>query len=299
LHGCAQGHPLVNTQARHGSVAYAAAKDLLLKRGVVLDAAYPVRDPARLPEVVRSALDAGCRLIVLGGGDGTLSSVVDMLAHREVALGLLPLGTANNFARTVGLPLSLEGAVDIVARGKVADVDLARVDHDLFANTAALGLSARVARATPAVLKRYLGTTAYLAVAAAQLFSHPSFQCRITSEGTTTSYQALQVVFANGRYYGGVLHAPETHVESRDVLAQIVVGSSRLTLLRAWLAVALGRPPDPSIVTELPIRDAMIEADPPQYVSIDGEVAARTPVRIAVVPEALALMVPPGFEDLD
>jgi diacylglycerol kinase family enzyme len=75
-----------------------------------------VRDPDRLPEAVRKVISKGCKQVIVGGGDGTISSVVDDFAYRDVVFGLLPLGTANSFARTLGIPLTVAKAVDVIVR---------------------------------------------------------------------------------------------------------------------------------------------------------------------------------------
>src|SRR5690242_18809603 len=92
---------VVNTRSRSGRDLYADAKRLLTRAGLRIDAAYPVRDPVRLPEIVQGAIAQGHKLIIVGGGDGTISSVVDCFAHRDTVLGILPLGTANSFARAL------------------------------------------------------------------------------------------------------------------------------------------------------------------------------------------------------
>lgn len=290
---------VINTRSRRGALAYRQAKELLARRGITLDGAYPVRDPARLQEIVRGIIEAGHALVVVGGGDGTLSSVVDLFAGRDVVLGLLPLGTANSFACGLDLPLTLEGAVDVIALGRVADVDLARVDGDYFVNTATLGLAAVVARSTPHVLKRYLGKAGYVLVGAVKFLAFRPFRVCITEGARRREFDALQLLLANGRYLGGVLVAASASPESRSVLVQVITGPSRWNLARAWWAVATRRPLDPASVEEFTVTDALIETEPRQYVSIDGEVAARTPIRLTVAREALMLMVPAAFDDSD
>ena len=93
---------------------------------------------------------------MVGGGDGTLSEAVHQFAHRDLCLGVLPLGTTNNFARNLGLPLHLPGAMRILTEGKVADVDLGHVAGRHFANLTSLGLSVQVAEHVPHLLKRVL-----------------------------------------------------------------------------------------------------------------------------------------------
>ena len=111
---------VVNTRSRYGAHAYSEAKRLLAEAGIALDAAYPVRNAERLQEIVREEIAKGRKFIILGGGDGTISSVVDHFAYTKVVFGVLPLGTANSFARTLGIPLDLTGAIDVLVNGKVA-----------------------------------------------------------------------------------------------------------------------------------------------------------------------------------
>ena len=139
----------MNTRSRHGARAYSEAKRLLAEAGMALDAAYPVRDAERLPEIVREEIAKGRKFIIIGGGDGSISSVVDHFAYTSVVFGVLPLGTANSFARTLGIPLDLTGAIDVLVNGKVADVDLGKINEDYFANGSSIGMPAIVGRATP------------------------------------------------------------------------------------------------------------------------------------------------------
>lgn len=288
---------VVNTRSRQGAKAYRRAKELLVERGIELDAAYPVRDPARLQEVVGDALRSGSRFVVVGGGDGTLSSVVDHFANRDAVLGVLPLGTANSFARTMGLPLTLEDAVEVIAQTRITDIDLARINHDHFVNTASMGISSMVARATPHWMKRWLGPLAYILVGLYKLRSQRPFHCTIEHDGKVSTFDATQVLIANGRFHGGVLVAPRAHVESGDVLIKVVVGKSLLSLWRAWRAISRDRNPDPAVVRTIRLREGRITTEPKQYVSVDGEVAARTPIDVSVAKAALLVAVPADFND--
>ncbi|MDE2270473.1 MAG: YegS/Rv2252/BmrU family lipid kinase [Xanthomonadaceae bacterium] len=290
---------VVNTRSRRGAHFYSEAKRRLTEAGFVLDAAYPVRHAQRMPEVVQEAIAQGHKFIIVGGGDGTISSVVDYFAYANVVFGLLPLGTANSFARELGIPGSLEGAIGVIANGKVADVDLVLINGDYFVNTATLGLAPGVARSTPHALKKFLGRTAYLLVGMVKFLSFRPFQVRVIEDDHERNFDALQVLLANGRYFGGVLVAHDASSESRKIAVQIINGPSRWNLIRAWWAVATGRRPDPGIAAEFVISDAVIEAEPRQYVSVDGEVATQTPIHLAIAHEALNVMVPAEFDDSD
>ncbi len=289
---------VVNTRSRSGRDLYDDATRLLTRAGLHLDAAYPVRDPVRLPEIVQGAITQGHKLIIVGGGDGTISSVVDFFAYRDAVLGILPLGTANSFARALGIPLDLAGAAEILTgAGKVADVDLGRINDDYFANTAAIGLPALVGRNMPHGLKRWFGKAGYILVGAALFAVHTPFRAVLTAGQREIARidDALDILIANGPYQGGVKVADEADPESRDLVIRIVKGGRKTNLLKTWARPALNaRAADFTEIVHA--SDLVIATDPPHYVSVDGEVVTRTPVRVSVARQALLLMAPGEHE---
>src|ERR671917_942739 len=135
---------VVNTRSRVGEPAFGLALDHLIAYGIPMGTVYPMRDPARLADTVRKALLEGHDLVILGGGDGAVSTVVDLLANSDATLGLLPLGTANDFARTLGIPFDLEAACNVIAHGKVAHADLGLAGSNYYVNVASVGLGTEV-----------------------------------------------------------------------------------------------------------------------------------------------------------
>ncbi len=290
---------IVNTQARNGGDKFEHAQGLLQAAGIELVSSIPVEDADAVEDVVKAALNRGHRWVIVGGGDGTISSVVDHFAFRDAVFGLLPLGTANSFARTLSIPTDLPGAVDVLVNGKVVDVDLGLIDDDCFANGAALGLSAAIAKAKPRTLKRWLGPAAYLIVAARELARHRSFKCRlIEDDGSARTFDALELRIANGQYHGGVRVAADASVESRDISLYVVKGTSRLKLARVWAEKLLGRPLSIDDVEIIRAAKVRIETDPPRSVSVDGEVTTKTPVTASVARQALHVIVPSDRRDL-
>jgi YegS/Rv2252/BmrU family lipid kinase len=288
---------VVNTKSRKGQELYATAKRLLEERGYDLKESYPVRDPSRLPEIVEGLVARGEPLVIVGGGDGTISSIVDFLAYRNVALGLLPLGTANSFARGLDIPIDVAGAVDVIVAGKVADVDLGQLNGDLWANSASIGISAAIGRARPNRLKRLLGRVGYVIAAAPAFVNHKPFLCRITHSDRTMEVEALDVLISNGPFHGGVLVAEEADVESRELVVRVIKGRSPWSLVSAWLRIMLRRREPPESLEVVRARELSIEAVPAQYVSIDGEVVTRTPIKAGIAPEALRVMVGTDFAE--
>src|SRR5689334_5144889 len=113
---------IVNTQARSGRLQFRAAVDLLQDRGFELTEAVAARNPAKIPVIVREAILNGAPLVIIGGGDGTLSSTLSCFVGSSSVLGVLPLGTGNQFARDLGIPCDVVRACEILASGKVACV---------------------------------------------------------------------------------------------------------------------------------------------------------------------------------
>ena len=291
---------IVNTQSRQGENLYAEAVRLLSEAGLRLDPQYPIGDASRVPEVVAHALAQGHRFVIVGGGDGTISSVVDQFAYKDVAFGLLPLGTANSFARTLSIPLDLSGAVEVLTTGKVVDIDLGQIDGDYFANAASIGLPATIARARPHLLKKVLGRAGYLVVAGARLATFKPFRCTVAfGGGWSKAFDAVvEIRVANGPYKGGLLVADEADLESRKLVLHIVKGGSRRRLAAVWAKFAAGIRPKSSELESFTAASFVISTDPKQYVSIDGEAVAQTPIQVNVAKQALRIVVPLDRADL-
>jgi YegS/Rv2252/BmrU family lipid kinase len=282
---------VVNTKSRRGLRLYQEAKNELQRAGFDITA-YPVRDPARLPEVVTEAIAQGCRFIIVGGGDGTVSAVAGSLAYRNVALGLLPLGTANNFARGNDIPLAIRPAVAVLAAGHVATVDLGRINESYFTNAVSIGLSSALHRSGPERMKKRFGRVGYLLAAAQRFAVHTSFRCRLAHDGRTTEVEALDLRVANGPFYGSLRAIGRADLHSGQLVVRIIKGSSKWTLGRVWAGVLMNERIDPACVETLNVREVQIDVMPQQFVSVDGEVVTQTPIRIAAVPRALHLVVP-------
>jgi diacylglycerol kinase (ATP) len=278
---------IVNTRSRTGERTFFQALDRLQELGVPLGVTYAIRDPARLPETVREVLGdgTGYQFLILGGGDGTVSSVVDFLAHHDTVLGLLPLGTANDFARTLDIPQDIEDACKTIADGKLVDVDLGLAGDNYYVNVASVGLGVEATRALSPWLKRSTGPLAY------------PFSARMTfPDGDHESVEydrLLQVAVGNGRFYGGgMVVAPESGIDDStlDIYA-IELGRHR-NLLGIARYLKSGDFIEMEGVHHFRTSSVRIETDPDMAVNIDGEVVAQTPQDFSVVQNALNVLVP-------
>jgi YegS/Rv2252/BmrU family lipid kinase len=284
---------LVNVRSRRGALLQPELRRMFRQRRFKVLAEHVIRDPAaQLPSLLPRILAERPRLLVVGGGDGTVAMVVGHLAHTDTVLGYLPLGTTNNFGRSLGLPMRLEAAVDVVAGGRVADVDLGLVDGDYFANLVSIGISARVAGQTPHVLKRRLGQLAYAATAARSLLPHRPFVAEVTSAGVTWRVRTHQLNIANGRMQAGTAIARDASLDDRLLVVYTLGGDSRLSTVGA--AVHQAFTPWQPIKRKgyLVGTDFHITTDVPMAVDVDGEVSGTTPIHVQLSGEALRIMVP-------
>ena len=286
---------IVNRRARRGADDFALAQRLLGEAGIATCHAAAIDDPAQLGREVDAALRRRPDALVVGGGDGTVASVASRLRDRTVPLGILPLGTANSFARSLEIPTTLPDAVATIAAGHVAHVDLGRIGDAYFANSAAIGLPADLADAGGNLpgLKRRFGRLGYLLGGLRRFLGHRPFHARIVADGVAHEFEALEIVIANGRYHGGVLVTWQAHVDSHELVARVVKGSTPWQLAHAWLRSAAGRPAGRERVELVRFRAARIDVEPRHVVSVDGEPIAETPIEVAVAPAALRLYAPP------
>jgi diacylglycerol kinase family enzyme len=279
---------IVNAQSRRGRDLFEQAKSLLEGSGIALDAAHALNRPDQLQATVKAAVDAGTAMIIVGGGDGSLSGSVDLLVGTPCVFALLPFGTANSFARSSGIPLDLAGAVDVIANGRRRAIDLGMIDGDYFCNVAAIGVAPLIAETVPHWLKRWFGRIGYVSWAAISLVRFRPFELIIDGEHVF----ATEVRIANGRFQGGTELIDEADPRSGELVVQAVIGRSRYSLLKSWTASILRLPWRKTLTREFHGREFKIETIPPLPISIDGEILAHTPVTASIAVRCVDMAVP-------
>jgi YegS/Rv2252/BmrU family lipid kinase len=283
---------IVNAHSRKGQDLFRQAKSLLEEAGIRLLESHAVEDPRKLNATVDAAVENGAPMVIVGGGDGSLSCTIDFVVGRECVFALLPLGTANSFARTLGIPLDLEGAVQTIATGRRRRIDLGMIDDDYFANCAAMGLSPMIGEGVPHRLKRYLGRVGYLLWAIWCLIRFRPFKLSIDDGKEKKTVWATEVRIANGRFHGGVELVEHTDVDSGELVVQAVIGQSKLALIWNWIASLLKLPARQAPVEHFHGQSLRIDTKPRQKISIDGEVLAKTPVVASLAACAIEVVVP-------
>jgi diacylglycerol kinase (ATP) len=254
---------------------------------------HVANDSVELRRHVKRAARAGVGTVIVGGGDGTMAHAVDALARGKTVLGVVPLGTGNSFAQTLGIPRGdVAAAIAIVAAGNVKRVDLGRVNGTYFANFATIGLSSEIAGAAPTSVKSLFGPLAYALAAIKPLFSHRAFRARIRWRGGRLDLGTQDIIVANGRYFGSTPLTPDASITDSRLNLFTTGDPSRIGALRTYLAFGMH--------DQTKLRDAhvvtapkfTIRATPRQTIAIDGSLLEKTPARFRVVPAALRVFVP-------
>ncbi|MEO5774493.1 MAG: YegS/Rv2252/BmrU family lipid kinase [Sphingomicrobium sp.] len=282
---------VVNAASRTGADAFALAREKLVAAGIDLLDAIAVEQPDTMGHAVQDAV-ARAPMVIVGGGDGSLSTNIDPFMGKETVFALLPLGTANSFARTMGIPLDIDGAVEVIANGEPRPISLGCIDGEYFLNAAALGLAPKVAETVPHRLKRRLGRVGYLMWAGWSAASFKAFRVLVEVGGRRHRLWATEVRIANGRFHGGMELIESADPESSEIVIQAVRGRSVIRLGFSYLASALKLARREENVREFRGKKLRLSTRPPMQVSIDGELGPTTPLDISALPDAVVMAAP-------
>jgi diacylglycerol kinase (ATP) len=256
------------------------------------------RHPGHASKLAREAVQKGMDIVVAAGGDGTISEVMQALVGQRTALGVLPLGTVNVWARETGIPLRLDQAREVLLHGTRRRVDVGRANDRYFLLMAGVGFDAEVARRvqdsalTQIGLKLvdYFTTTGWLAV------THQPARVTIRYDHRKhRTFNALMIVIGNTRLYGGVMTFAKRAVADDGMFDVVTMESGGLIYRLSVLARAFFRRAKlgPRARTTQ-CHTVHIESTPPLPVQVDGDVIGRLPMTFSIVPSSLSVIVPPN-----
>ncbi|HEY6353745.1 MAG TPA: diacylglycerol kinase family protein [Burkholderiaceae bacterium] len=256
----------------------------------------PTERAGHATDLARQAAAEGRELVIAAGGDGTVNEVAHGLANSQTALGLMPLGSIMNVARTLWVPRDLAGAARAIAGGKVLAMDMGRSGDHFFLEAAGIGLDAGLFGYFERLER---GAGRFRTIRAALRFLRQLGSPRITLEydGSRLETRAPMVSIANGPYVGAAYAiAPDARID--DGLLEVVI-FRHTSIPRVLLHLALiagGRPvPPPSQARTLRVRSARVSKrhGRPLPVHVDGEPIGVTPAQFEVAPAALRVIVGP------
>lgn len=282
---------LINQRSRKGRIEASRAQTLLIQAGFTL--LQPDEDETRTYSQIIAAYAGRVDAVIVGGGDGTLNAAAPGLMHTGLPLGILPLGTANDFARTLGIPASLEQAVEIIADGQLRAVDLGEVNQHLFLNVSSIGFSAELARNLTAESKKRWGVGGYALAALRLLRQSRPFSATLVHQGQRTPIKTVQVSVGNGRFYGGGMT-----VEQRAAPDDGLLDVYSLEVQHSWQLIALlpflrrGTHGRWRNVRAFSTTELTIKTRRPHYINADGEIIGQTPAHFRLLARALRVYAP-------
>lgn len=282
---------LINRHSRRGALLAERAKTLLDAAGFVLiePDSTDQRPYSTLIRDHQHAVDS----VIVGGGDGSLNAAAQGIVQCDLPLGILPLGTANDFARTLSIPLYLEEAVRVIAAGQTRRVDLGDVNGHLFLNVASVGFSASLARNLTAAAKKKWGTLGYALAALRLLHQSRPFSATLMHQDGEEQIKTLQFAVGNGRFYGGGMTIDKDAAPDDGRL-----DAYSLEVRHGWQMLALF----PSLrrgthgrwgsVRTLSGTAFTLHTRRPHDINADGEIIGSTPAHFRLIDGAMRVFAP-------
>lgn len=289
---------VINAGARLAAAGPEQALGKLQKAGLPISSVHYVGTGTELTGRLDRVLAAEYDLVVVGGGDGTVSYAAGRLAGTGTVLGVLPLGTANDLARTLEIPSGLDAACAALADGKVVDIDLGRANGEPFLNVASVGLSVGVTESLSPRLKRSLGPLAYGVAAVRAYARHKPFRARLEfparDHRTLELENMLQVAVGNGRHYGGGnAVSPTAGIDDHTLDIYAIPGAPLREHIRIARMLKDGSFVERDGVYHLTTQQHVrLVTEPPLPVNLDGEIATVTPTDFTIERNAVHVVVP-------
>ena len=233
-------------------------------------------------------------MIILGGGDGTINRSLQSLLKVRLPVGILPLGTANDLARTLQLPTDLQAACEVILKGHQKLIDVGWVNDRPFLNVASIGVAESVTRRLTRGAKSSWGVLAYIWAAMYAMLHGRPFKVEITSGTERRTAKTWQIAVGNGRHYGGGL---TIHNEAKIDDGRLDLYS--LEIKRSWhvlpLIPALWHGNLDPVNTVFTTHGTDFEIRPlhrSRRITADGELLGHTPATFRIEPKALSVFVP-------
>jgi YegS/Rv2252/BmrU family lipid kinase len=284
-------NPIAGNSKCGRSVPLLIAK--LLERGITHELTVS-RYSGQVRELALQAKEQGCERIIVCGGDGTINEAINALADSDVKLGVLPLGTGNDFARTLGIIEDLDFACNVLRDEKVRKVDLVKVNgNKYYGSVGGIGFDAEVASWANRYKRFAPGTTIYLLAILAKLFTYKFKRVAIAHDTGNHTGEILMAAIGNTEWYGGGINITPSAVMDDGVLDICVVQKiNKLKLLLFFPSVLKGTHARFSEVKLYRTKKISISSETPLQLLGDGEILGETPVSLEVIPQALNIIAP-------
>lgn len=283
-----------NAGSRSGSDQFEAAQTAIQDAGIILRDSILFEDTNLFKDAVNQAVENQEDVIIVGGGDGTISLAIDSIAESKSVLGVLPMGTGNQFARELGIEADFKSAADNIFNGRICAVDVGDVNGNKFINVATIGISNEIANNLS--FKKELGKLAYVPAVIQSLADVKPFQLTLKHGDETIEKETIQLVVCNGRYHAGPFIASPEATLSDSCLDAYFVKPTNLWQMAQISSMALtGSHISLEPVSLVRAQKLVVNTQPKLPVTLDGETVWHDELIFSCLPAALNVFVPESF----
>jgi diacylglycerol kinase (ATP) len=283
---------LLNPSSRQGAECFESVEKMISGKGWTLLNSESESKNKRFDDLLK-VYGNQADVVVVGGGDGSINAALKGLVEYKKPLAILPLGTANNMARTLQIPTNLQDALNVIEQEHLLKVDLGVVNGIYFVNVVGVGLSTQVNKTVSKKLKRWLGVFAFIMTAFRVAKYLKPLHIEIVCDGKTTFCHSWQISVCNGRNYGSGLVISESASLTDEKLHCLS------TEVKKWWhgfflipAMIVGRYKASQDVSLYQGRRITIRTTKPRDVDVDGDIQTRTPIELSVEPKAISVYIP-------
>jgi diacylglycerol kinase (ATP) len=247
--------------------------------------------PSAMPKAFAEVMRTQPERVIVGGGDGAMVAGAKALAKTRTNLAVLPLGTTNSFARSLGIPLEIDLALELALKGEVNTVKLGVINGHSFVNVAAFGMTEAIASNISDQTKKTWGSMAYLLEGIRQFKKAKPLKIIIATPKRKYQFMSYHVIISNARFHGRKAVTQTASIDRNNlIILAFGIKGSKFRYLVTLMRYLLGTHVKSANCKIINVSHATIYTDPKCKIAIDGEVISETPAKLKIDEEALRVI---------
>jgi diacylglycerol kinase (ATP) len=261
---------------------------------------YETKGDDNFKQIIRNAIQQGCKLVITAGGDGTLSGVVDGLVDTQIPLLILPIGTWNALAQALDIPLQVDAALDLLFQPhRVQTIDAMEVNKNYFVLSISAGMGSRAMEDVTREEKRRFGRFADLRSAITHLLEFRAHSFDVKIDGKFTKFRASELMVSNSSILGLKILRLDPGIRMDD--GKLNVCSIYANTLTEYFKLALSmirndQQHNWSIFCMEALQEVEINSREKLPVQGDGELIGKLPIKVKIHPQAVQIVTPPNTQ---